>query len=409
VLRRDEVTESRVLIVGAGPGGAALGLLLASRGVETTLVERQHDFAREFRGEAMMPSGLHVLEDMGVDLSAVPHKRPTHFRGYRNRRCFLDLSVDPEALGGQPLTVSQPHLLEHLVERASREPGFRFVRGGTVRELTVENGRVVGVRVRTDQGEELLRAQLVVGADGRASVVRRSGGFQVRDLGAPMDIVWYKLPWPESWDEVQVRGYLGGGHLLIALPAPDGGLQVAWVILKGTYGELRSRGIEEWAREMAAHVDPEFAEYLLGHVSEISRPFLLDSVTDRVLGWARPGVLLIGDAAHTMSPVGGQGLNLALRDAVVAANQLVPVLQKGGSDADVDAAAARVEELRGPEIDPIQRLAAVPPRVVMGRRFYHTWARALVTHLVGTSFGRRRAAPIALTFFEGVTDVSLEV
>jgi 2-polyprenyl-6-methoxyphenol hydroxylase-like FAD-dependent oxidoreductase len=248
-----------------------------------------------------------------------------------------------------------------------------------------------------------------VGADGRASVVRRRGEFDVATRGAPMDIVWCKLPWPEAWKEQQLRGYLGGGHLLIALPAPDGLLQVAWVILKGTYGEVRSRGIEEWVRVMAEHVDPELGEHLVGHVSDISRPFLLDSETDRVLGWSSPGVLLIGDAAHTMSPVGGQGLNVALRDAVVAANHLIPAFKAGVGDFELDVAAARVEAERAPEIDQIQSLAAVPPRVLMGRRFYHTWLRALIPLLANTEFGRNRAAPIAEVFFEGVTRVELRV
>ncbi len=403
------MTDTQVIVVGAGPGGAALALLLASRGIETTLVERQHDFDREFRGEAMMPSGLEVLDEIGADLKSVPYQRPTRFRGFRNARPFIDLAL-PEILGErQPLVVSQPHLLEHLVELAGREPGFRFVRGGTVRDLLKESGRVRGVRLRTDDGERELRARLVVGADGRASIVRRRGGFHVEDRGTPMDIVWYKLPWPPSWSERQLRAYLGGGHLLLALPAPDGLLQAAWVILKGTYGGLRSRGVDEWAQAMAKHVDPELGEYLLTHVSDISRPFLLNSVTDRVHGWYKPGVQLIGDAAHTMSPVGGQGLNLALRDAVIAANHLIPALAGDVDDAGLDAAAERIEAERAHEIDLVQRLASVPPRVIMGQRFYHTWLRWGITTLLRTSFGRARGAPVVSTFFYGASEVTLRV
>ena len=402
--------ESDVLVAGAGPAGAALALILASRGISTVLVERQHDFHREFRGQAMMPSGLEVLEQLGIDLKSVPHRRPTRMRGYLNGRAFIDLAIEPDAFGRHPpLTVSQPHLLEHLVECASRAPAFSFVRGGTVRDLLESDGRVRGLRVRTDQGEREFSARLVVGADGRASVVRRRGAFPVKERGAPMDIVWFKLPWPSAWSETQLRAYLGGGHLLIALPAPDGLLQVAWVILKGTYGSLRDRGVEGWARAMAEHVDPDFAAYLLANISQISRPFLLDSETDRVEGWARPGVLLVGDAAHTMSPVGGQGLNLALRDAVVAANHLVPSLSAGASDAELDAAAERVEAERLPEIERIQSLAAQPPRVVMGRRFYHRWLRRAIASLVSTEFGRARAAPVGEVFFNGVTEVTLRV
>ena len=160
---------------------------------------------------------------------------------------------------------------------------------------------------------------------------------------------------------------MGGGHLLIVFPAPDGLLQLAWVILKGGFGELKSRGVEDWVREMANHASADLAAHLRANAEHALRPFLLSAVTDRVTGWARAGALLIGDAAHTMSPVGGQGLNVALRDAVVAANHLVPVLRAGGDSAAIDAAAARVEPERGPEIDRIQQLAAGPPRLVLPR------------------------------------------
>ena len=400
--------DADVLIVGAGPGGAALALLLASRGVQTILLERQHDFGREFRGEVMMPSGLRVLEEIGVDLEKLPHQRPEVFQGYRLGRRFIE--IDMRAVEGlRPLTVSQPHLLEHLVSLAEETSRFRFVRGGTVRDLVREGDRVCGVRVQTNEGERHLSARLVVGADGRASVARRRSGVRVHARGAAMDIVWFKLPWPGDWSEPQLRGYVGGGHLLIALPAPDGMLQVAWVILKGTYGELRARGIEEWARSMAEHVDSELGEYLRAHTADITRPFLLASETDCVESWAGPGLLLIGDAAHTMSPVGGQGLNLALRDAVVAANQLVPAFRAAGDDAALDRAAQGVERERQPEISRIQGLAALPPRILMGRSSYHTALRWAIARLLGTTFGQSRARPVAELFLNGVTQVALRV
>jgi len=397
------------LELGSQPGGAALALILASRGVPTLLLERQHDFEREFRGEGMMPSGLSVLDAIGVDWRSLPHRQPERLRMYRNRTLVREVDFAAASVAEGPVTLSQPHLLERMVEQAAAVGHFELLRGAKVRELIEQRGRVTGVRARTHDEDLEIHARLVVGADGRASIVRRRGGFQARNRGAPMDVVWFKVPWPRCWETVQARGYLGGGHLLIALPAPDGMLQVAWVILKGTYGALRSRGVEAWARAMAEHVDADLAQHLLETVPSISRPFLLDSVTDRVIGWSQPGVLLIGDAAHTMSPVGGQGVNLALRDALVAANHLVPALREHVSQAELEAAARCIEVERAPEIDRIQRMAAIPPRIVMGHAFYHEPLRRLLMSLAATSLATRLTAPAIDRFLNGVTRVELAV
>ncbi len=408
------MSESPVVIVGAGPAGAALAYALAARGIAVTLIERQRDFAREFRGEALMPSGLDALVQLGLGdlLEAVPHQVPDALQIYRDGKLAIAARVaDVLPAGPRPLTVSQPHLLEAIVARAERHAGFTFLRGAAVRDLVREAaGRVCGVRVEAADGAREIAARLVIGADGRASAVRRRGEFAVRKIGAVLDVVWAKLPWPSFYGAGRpVRGYLGHAHLLIALPAPDGLLQIAWVIRKGSFGELRGRGIEDWVREMAAHVSPDLAEHIRAHAGEISRPFLLDAETDRVRGWAAPGVLLIGDAAHTMSPVGGQGLNVALRDAIVAANQLVPALRAGASDAALDAAAAQVEAERGPEIDTIQAIAKRPPQLVMGTFPGAELVRALVLAFLSSAPGRRAAARVGALILQGVRPVKLGV
>jgi 2-polyprenyl-6-methoxyphenol hydroxylase-like FAD-dependent oxidoreductase len=406
--------SSDVLIVGAGPAGAALAHVLAARGVSVTLVERQHDFAREFRGEGLMPSGVDALAQCGLGdlLDAVPHAVPDRLALYRDGK--LVLSADPADVlppGARAVIVSQPHLLEAIVARASAHAGFAFLRGAAVRDLLRDaDGRVCGVRVEAEEGARELRARLVIGADGRASVVRRRGGFPVREIGAPLDVVWAKLPWPAFHGSGRpVRAYVGHAHLLLAIPAPDGLLQIAWVIRKGSFGALRSRGPEEWVREMGAHVSPDLAEHLRARASEITRPFLLDAETDRVLGWAKPGALLIGDAAHTMSPVGAQGINVALRDAVVAANHLVPALRGGASDAALDSAASRVEAERGPEIDAIQAFAKRPPLVVMGTFPGAELVRALVIAFLATPPGRAVVARLGGRLMFGVREVKLAV
>ena len=318
-----------VLIVGAGPGGAVLAYLLARRGQDVTLIERHDDFAREFRGEVLLPGGLEPFSQMGLwdRLDAVPHVQFVGGEGYLQGQLALRLSFRDSALGRYaPRWISQPGLLEMLVAESQQHASFRFERGVAVTGLIEEDGRTVGVRTRDAE----FRADLVVGADGRTSIVRRKAGFAVREDRTPMDVVWCKVPLPPGMqDEPRLRFYAGGGHILVAAPVYDGTLQLGWVIRKGSFGELRKKGMEAIVDAMARHASPDLAAHLLEHRGDATAPFLLSTVSDRVDRWTRPGLLLIGDAAHTMSPVGAQGLNIAIRDAVVAANHLVPALEAG--------------------------------------------------------------------------------
>jgi 2-polyprenyl-6-methoxyphenol hydroxylase-like FAD-dependent oxidoreductase len=401
----------RVVVVGAGPAGAALAWLLADRGLSVTLVERQRDFAREFRGEVLMPSGTDALEQMGLGkvLAAVPSWRPRRVTVYLNREPVVDAPIDDLALfrGHPPLAVSQPDLLEGIVAEAARRPGFRLLRGGTARELLREGGRATGVRVHTDAGHEDLHSALVVGADGRASIVRRQGGFTARQTAPPMDIVWCKLPAPAGFDGA--RAYAGRGHLLLAYRTFGNQIQIGWAIMKGSFGELRRRGVAQWVEEMAAHVTPDLAAHLREHAGAIRHPFLLDVVADRVAHWSAPGLLLLGDAAHTLSPVGAQGLNLALRDAIVAANHLVPALRAGGDAAALDAASAGIEAERTHEIRTIQDMQSVGPRVALTVRWWGEPVRNALGRAFRAGLGARAALGPMRRFAFGVDDVRLAV
>lgn len=399
--------SSRVVIVGAGPAGALLAVLLSSRGIDTLLVERQSDFSREFRGEVLMPSGLRALADADFALDSVAHSVPAVAQAFMNGREFL--SVETAGLGDRrPTAVSQPELLEGLVARAQATGRFELRRGTTVRSVVQPSDGGIELEVRTAgvDGTERIRGDFLIGADGRGSVCRRHLAPRVIPRSVPLDVVWFKMPYPEAWAEPRARFEMGRGHLMIVVHSADGLLQMAWVILKGSYGDLKGRSHQQWVDEMSRHTDPELTQHLRDHRQAISRPFLLNAIADRVEGWASPGCLLIGDAAHTMSPVGGQGLNLALRDAIVAANALVPALRSGG---DLDAAAARVEAIRAPEIDRIQYLASLPPRLVMGRSPTHELARRLLARIVPSRLGRTRAASVASLFLDGVCDVELQI
>jgi len=409
------VTEdhgARVIIVGAGPAGATLAFLLASRGLRVTLLERQSDFAREFRGEALTPSGVIALREMGLGgiLESVPTARPVLFEGYNRRERFLRLELEEEIFGeNSPRFVSQPHMLEAIIAESARHPGFRFERGATVGALLHRDGRACGVQARTEAGAVEFEADLVIGADGRSSRVRRAAQFEVDVDRVAMDVVWCKLPLPRTFEAVpQAHFYLGNAHLLICYRAPDDKLQLAWVILKGTWGELRSRGVESWVEEMANHVSGDLASHLRENCDRISQPFLLSTAAERVRSWCKPGVLLIGDAAHTHSPVGAQGINIALRDSIVAANHLVRAMRAGGGGAELDAAARRIELERVPEVRAIQRMQAQPPKLVLRAGWRGERVRGL-TKLLRFPLVRAIAARAARPFAFGVTQVELRV
>ena len=398
-----------VLIVGAGPAGAGLALLLADRGVRVTLVERQQDFEREFRGEILLPSGLHALDQMGVlgDLEGVRSQAQNALSVYMNGESVFKEAFDGAVFGDYPvLALSQADLLEKLVDLAARNSNFQLMRGASVKDLTFDGDRVTGVRIRTADGEKHVTADLVVGADGRASIVRKKGGFKLTESSPPLDVVWCKLPCPPTWDGP--RAYIGRGHLLLAYRSWDQQLQLAWIINKGSFGELKSRGIGEWLEDMALQVSPDLAMHIRSHIQSVSRPFLLDAASNCVECWSIPGALLIGDAAHVMSPVGGQGINIALRDAIVAANHLVPVLSGPGL-VGLGHALVAIESERMPEISKIQRLQSQPPKIALSSAWWGEPLRKLISCLVARPGIRAFIAARGRELPFGVTDVELEV
>ena len=400
---------SHVVIVGAGPAGASLAYLLARRGVQVTLLERQQGFDREFRGEILTPSGLDALGQMGLSdaLEQVPSEEQRSVTFHLNGKKIFDQAFEGEVIEkNPPRAVSQPRLLEMLVAEASKSKSFRIEQGASVKALLREEGRVVGVRARTRAGEEQIRADLIVGADGRASIVRKQGGFQVRHVSPPMDVIWAKLPCPQDWQGA--HAYVGKGHLLLGYRSWDGDLQLGWTIEKGAFGEVKAHGMDHWFAEMEAHVTPELAAHLRAEKANAHKPFFLDAESDRVGSWSIPGALLIGDAAHTMSPVGGQGINIALRDSIVAANHLVPALLKK-EPGSLDAVLAQIERERMPEVKKIQRLQAFPPRVWFNRAWWGEPVRRVLGQLARSSAVRRIVGWRMSGFAFGVTDVQLRV
>jgi 2-polyprenyl-6-methoxyphenol hydroxylase-like FAD-dependent oxidoreductase len=242
-----------------------------------------------------------------------------------------------------------------LVEHARAFSNFQLALGTSVRNLLWKDSRVVGVLAEDDQGVRELAADLVVGADCRYSTIRKLGAFTQLTDPQIFDILNYKVPFPDFWpDRTTVRLELGPGCITGAIPTSDGRLWVGMTIQKGQYKALHALGAEGWAEELLHRVSPDLADYLRLQTEAFLHPVLLDVIVGCLTEWTAPGLLLIGDAAHPMSPIGGQGINLALRDAIVAANHLCPVFLRGGDPAAIDNAAQRVAHERLPEIVAIQ-------------------------------------------------------
>jgi 2-polyprenyl-6-methoxyphenol hydroxylase-like FAD-dependent oxidoreductase len=315
-------------IAGGGPAGIVLGYLLARAGIETLVLEKHKDFLRDFRGDTVHPSTLDVMAELGLldDFLKLPHQEIRQLQGLIGdaRITVADFSHVPTRCKFVAL-MPQWHFLNFLAERAARFPTFRLMMEAEVRDVIESDGRIVGIKADCPQGPLEVRADLVIGADGRHSVVRSRAGLVVEDLGAPIDVLWMSLS-RKPTDPDQTGGYFNFGHVFVALDRGDY-WQCAFVIRKGEFDDFKARGIE-FLRSRIARIAP----MLNDRVEELKSwddVKLLTVRVDRLRQWARPGLLCIGDAAHAMSPIGGVGINLAVQDAVATANLLAEPLRNG--------------------------------------------------------------------------------
>ena len=295
-----------------------------------TLLEAHPDFDREFRGDTIHPSVMELMDELGLAerLLEMRHSKVRSFTLQTPTGPFTPVDMSRLKTKYPYITVMpQTSFLEFITQEAERYPNFRLVMGARVQELVEEGGVIRGVRYdrREQDGSHSnheMRALLTIGADGRGSRVRRLVGFEPIKTSPPMDVLWFKLP-REEGDPEGVLGAFGSGHGAVALDRFDY-WQAGYIIPKGTYPELRHAGIEQLQRFYAELV-PEFADRM-GHLQDWKQVSLLSVESSRCPRWYRPGLLLIGDAAHVMSPVGGVGINYAIQDAVVAANVLAEPL-----------------------------------------------------------------------------------
>ncbi len=327
-----EASQTDCCIVGGGPAGLLLALVLARNGVRVTLLEMHRDFDRDFRGDTVHPATLELLDQLGLAdaLLGLPHDelRVMEMRTKDHTLRIADLATLPSRFR-YVMIMPQAEFLTYIAEEADRAPNFTRLMGATVVGLVENAGRIIGVRYRRDGAERVLHAQLTVGCDGRFSRVRGYAGLVVERDSAPMDVAWFRLP--RLVDDPVGSGaiHIGLGRILVMLSRVNE-WQLGYVFPKGDFTAVQAQGIEAF-RASIGEIVPLLGERTTA-LDDWDDVHLLTVKSDCLKQWFKPGLLCIGDAAHAMSPVFGVGINYAIADAVVAANLLTDPLRRGAVD-----------------------------------------------------------------------------
>ncbi len=323
-----EKLQTRSVIVGGGPAGMMAGYLLAKACVPVVVLEKHADFNRDFRGDTIHPSTLELMHELGLleEFLQQPHQKLRELRGIINGYAvpiadFSRLPTRCKFIAFMP----QWDFLTFLSSHAKRFPDFQLLMEHELVDLIFENDRVIGVRAKTPRGEVEVRADLVIGCDGRSSSVRDRAGFEVREYGVPIDVLWMRIS-KRADDPEHTFGFFRHGKLLVLIDRGDY-WQCGYVIPKGDFNKVKTQGLPQFQHDLVA-----MADFLRDRVSELDdwdKIKLLTVQINRLRDWCREGLLCIGDAAHAMSPAGGVGINLAIQDSVATANLLAEKLRRG--------------------------------------------------------------------------------
>jgi 2-polyprenyl-6-methoxyphenol hydroxylase-like FAD-dependent oxidoreductase len=350
-------------IVGGGPAGMMLGFLLARAGVRVVVLEKHADFFRDFRGDTVHPSTLELMYELGLidEFLKLPHQKVETLTGQvgAEHLRFVDFRHLPTHCKFVAL-MPQWDFLNFLAEQGKRYETFDLRMQAEATDLIEENGRVVGLIANTPDGALTIRADLTVGCDGRHSTIRERAGLKSDDYGAPMDVLWFRLPRKES-DNPDTFGHIEAGRLMVMFDRGDY-WQCAYVIPKGGIERVKSEGLEAFRARVV-----EMTPFVSDRVDELKSwddVKLLSVTVDRLKKWWRPGLICIGDAAHAMSPIGGVGINVAVQDAVAAANRLAGPLRAGKvTDDDLPA----IQRRRTPAVRFTQWLQLTIQRRIISR------------------------------------------
>jgi 2-polyprenyl-6-methoxyphenol hydroxylase-like FAD-dependent oxidoreductase len=374
--------DTTCCIAGGGPAGMMLGFLLARAGLHVTILEKHKDFLRDFRGDTVHPSTLQIMHELGLldEFLKLPHSKVDHVSMQIGadtiKIALIGLPTVCKFIAFMPLW----DFLNFLAAHGKKYRGFDLRMRTEATGLIEEGGKVVGLRASAPDGELEIRADLVVGCDGRHSTVRERAGLTGDDLGAPMDVMWFRIPRKPA-DGSEVVGHIERGRMIVMLDRDDY-WQCAFIIPKDTIEEVKRRGLDKF-RDTVADMAPFDVRDRVAEIKDWDEVKLLTVAVDMLRQWWKPGLVCIGDAAHAMSPIGGVGINLAVQDAVAAANILAGPLAKGTVTTDT--------------------LAAIQKRREFPTRFTQRMQLTLQNNLIGPALqgqGPRPRAPLLMKMLQ---------